>query len=781
MESVYQQLGFTLVREKLAALALTENVKSYAAALPSFLPRDEYLREQDLTLEMRNLQIQGKSVPLIAFPSQEPVFKKVRVKNSILTEKELHTLAEILQSARSVTHYLKKQSQASPGLLHIGKAYDPALEDTERALFAIFDEEGNIADHASPGLRKLRREIRRIEEKISSKIGTIASEWLSQDIAAEEAVAFRNGRHVIPVHASRKSKAPGIIHDQSQTGQTLYVEPMLIVEMNNALYGIRQEESAEIRRILLKMSAKVREVLPLLRAAVTMLEKFDLISAKARLAVNYKCDKPEQDAADLRIKQGRNLELHFSKREPVPLNLHLDSGKRGIIITGPNAGGKTVTLKTIGLLAIMNQAGLLIPAEASSSLPEYDRVFVDIGDWQSIDGGLSTFSSHILSLKNILEHATSRSLVLIDELGTGTDPDEGAALAEGVLNVLSQRGTTVIVTTHHGALKSFAFENPLFENGSMSFNDRTLEPGYEFIPDIPGSSYAIEIASRFKLDEDVLRHARARVGEQRQKLERLILDLQRKISRYDLQLKDAKEKEKYYEARLKELNDKKGDIDQKYMRAEKDAMKRAENMVAELRCELEASIREIKERQAGKQAIREAQTTFKNVQEKIREKSTASEKKHVYQLQLKDLYPGMKIYIRTLQQNGTVLEVNDKTGKIWIDVDGSRQRLPLEWLEPERHREQKISSRAVYDIEGGVYRLDLRGKRAEEAVGEMDKFLDNAVLTGVGQIEILHGTGGGVLQKVVHDLLASDPRIREYHFAPPEQGGMGVTHVIMRV
>ncbi|MBW6457542.1 MAG: Smr/MutS family protein, partial [FCB group bacterium] len=562
--------------------------------------------------------------------------------------------------------------------------------------------------------------------------------------------------------------------------QTIYVEPVVIVEMNNELYRARQEERSEIRRILLDMSDHVRDHLPALANCIVLLEELDLIRAKGRLAAEYRCDKPDGDEDHLHIRNGRNLELHFS-REPVPLDLRLPAEKRGIIITGPNAGGKTVTLKTIGLLAVMNQAGLLIPAEASSSLPEYDHIFVDIGDGQSIDGGLSTFSSRILSLKHILEQATARSLVLIDELGSGTDPDEGAALAEGILKVLSERGSTVIATTHHGALKTLAFENPLFENGSMSFNDRNLEPGYVFIPDIPGSSYAIEIAKRYDLDERVIAHARERVGKQREKLERLIVDLQRKIGRYDSQLKAAKETENRYTVLLQEMKQKKDDIDHTFKRAEKDAMKRAESMVADMRRELEAGIREIRERQASKDAIRETQSVFRNVQETISKsidtKTDTPEKK----LQLRDLEPGMAVYVSSMRQNGKILEINPRTGKIWVDVDGSRLRLQADWLERARPTEQKISATLTRNTESfGNYRLDLRGKRAEVALEETDKFIDNAVLSGLHGIEILHGTGHGILQKVIHDFLSQDRRVREYAFAPPEQGGVGVTYVTLR-
>ena len=779
MEKLYQQLGFHLVREKLAEYTSTENAHSKALSAVSFLPKSIYLLRQQQHLEMRDLLALDTPLPLIGFPTQEDIISKGKVKGTILHEEELYGLTEIMQHARQLSAYFQQREGKYTELTKLIRIYNPDLKDLEQQLFKLFNAERQIADNASPELSRLRKKINKIDQNIRIKVSHIASEWMEESIASEDVVAFRNGRQVIPIRASRKSKAPGIIHDQSQTGQTVYVEPLVIVEMNNELYQAKQEERNEVRRILLKASDQIREYLPSIELCVEALETFDLIKAHGKLAIEYHLDKPDDKDNKLRIVRGRNLELNFST-DPVPLNLHLPEGKCGIIITGPNAGGKTVTLKTIGLLAIMNQAGFLLPAEASSTFPEYDKIFVDIGDGQSIDGGLSTFSSHILSLKNIVEQTTKNSLVLIDELGTGTDPDEGAALAEGILKVLSDRGTTVIATTHHGSLKTLAFDSPHFENGSMKFNDKNLIPDYEFILGIPGSSYAIEIANRYKLDERVIKHAKERVGKQREKLERLIVDLQRKISRYDTQLKETKEKEKDYKEKLNYINDKKSDIDHKFKRAEKEAVKRAESMIANLRKELESSIREIREHQASKNSIREAQSVFLKAKETLNEKEISEPEQATPSLKLKDLREGLKVFVPTMGQNGTILEINQKTKKIWVDVDGSRLRLQADWLEPEKKTKQRISTMVSHSFSGSAYHLDLRGKRAEEALIETDKFIDNAILSGINTLEILHGTGGGILQKVIHDFLSTDRRVKEHKFAPPDQGGVGVTFVKLR-
>ncbi|MEA2076831.1 MAG: Smr/MutS family protein [Candidatus Marinimicrobia bacterium] len=779
MEKLYQQLGFYLVREKLAEYTLGENANYKALSSISFLSRNIYLKKQELYLEMRDLLALDTPLPLIGFQKQDEVISKTAVKGTVLNEDELWIIADIIKHARQISAYFHQRENKYPELKKLTEIYNPDLKGIEQDIFKLFNSDRQITDNASPELFRLRKKIAKIDQNIRVKVSHIAAQWMEESIASEDVVAFRNGRQVIPIRASRKSKAPGIIHDQSQTGQTVYVEPMVIVEMNNDLYRAKQEERMEVRRILLKASDDIREYLPSIELCIEALESFDLIQAHGRLALSYHLDKPEDKEATLHIVKGRNLELNFTK-EPVPLDLDLPQGKCGIIITGPNAGGKTVTLKTIGLLAVMNQAGFLLPTQASSTFPEYDNIFVDIGDGQSINGGLSTFSSHILSLKNIIEQASDKSLVLIDELGTGTDPDEGAALAEGILKILSERGTTIIATTHHGSLKTLAFDSPHFENGSMSFNDKNLEPNYKFILGIPGSSYAIDIAKRYELDNRVILHAKERVGKQREKLERLIVDLQRKISRYDTQLKESKKREKDYKEKLTYINDKKNDIDHKYKKAEKEAIKRAESMIADMRKELELSIKQIREQQASKNSIREAQSTFRQVKEILVEKRSTEPEIAVRALNMKDLKDGMQVYVPTMSQNGTILEINQKTKKIWVDVDGSRLRLQIGWLEPARKIKQRISTMVTHSSDGSGYHLDLRGKRAEEALAETDKFLDNAILSGISTLEILHGTGHGILQKVIHDFLSGDHRIKEYKFAPADRGGVGVTYVKLR-
>lgn len=773
-------LGFDRVRRLIRAETFTENAAGRAENLHSFQSPETVRNTQDLILEMRDLIALDTALPLTGFDDQTHIFKRAVVRGTALSAEELFALRALLQTGHKIREYFKRRPDKYSRLRK--QVLDPTvdLKFLEQELSAVFDENGGIADHASPALHTIRRKIGRLNQRILQEVQKISAKLAEDQVAVNDQVSFRNGRHVIPVRASRKNQIQGIIHDQSQTGQTFYIEPLAVVTMNNDLREAQLAEQEEIYRILLMLTDHIRENLDDLKVMTVMQEDLDFIHAAGRIAVRYVCEKPAGDPGIFRIINGRNLELAV-QRDVVPLTFSLEKGKRGVIITGPNAGGKTVALKTIGLLALMNQAGLLIPAESSSSFPFFDHIFVDIGDEQSIEGDLSTFSSHILRIRNVLENATHESLVLIDELGTGTDPDEGAALAEGILRELMLREVMTFATTHHGALKTLAFEIEELENGSMMFNDKTLSPTYEFRLGIPGSSYAIEIARRYHLDSRVIETAVKRVGKSREKLERLIQDLQRKIFRYDSLLKEIRTRETLLKKDSENIQERLKTIDSKYKKAERDALKRAELIIADLQKELEGAIREIRESGAESRVIQKAKQTFTQVksQVQVRQEKTAEPEK--IPLKLKDLNVGDEVWIRSMEQNGRVVEINAQKRRVWVDVNGSRMRLDLSWLDKPRHTNQRVVTHIERTTDPVSHRIDLRGFRTEEALSALDRFIDRAVVSRLSHVEILHGTGYGILKKFIEDFLEADRRILTFEGAPWDQGGAGVTHVTLNI
>jgi DNA mismatch repair protein MutS2 len=773
-------LGFDRVRRLLKAETSTEKAGDRADNLRSFQAPETFRKTQDLILEMRDLIALDTAIPLSGFSDQTRIFKRAAVQGTALSGEELFTLGSILQTSRKIREYFKNRPEKYPLLRK--RVLDPTvdLHPLEQDILSVLDESGAVVDHASPELHAIRKKISRLNQRIFQEIQKISAKLVEDQVAVSDQVSFRNGRHVIPVRASRKHQIEGIIHDQSQTGQTFYVEPLTIVVMNNDLREAQLAEKEEIHRILQALTDRVREHLGDFQVATNMLEDLDFIHAAGKIAVRYACDKPSEETDTFRIVNGRNLELAV-QRDVVPLTFSLEKGKRGIIITGPNAGGKTVTLKTVGLLALMNQAGLLIPADASSTLPIFDRIFVDIGDEQSIEGDLSTFSSHILRIRTILEQATHESLVLIDELGTGTDPDEGAALAEGILRELMHRGTMTFATTHHSALKTLAFEIDDLENGSMMFDDKSLSPTYEFRLGIPGSSYAIEIARRYHLDPRVIETAVMRVGKSREKLERLIQDLQRKIFRYDTLLKDIRKREEHLKQDTEHIQERLKTIDTKYKKAEREALKRAELIITDLQKELESTIREIRETGAESAAIHKAKQTFTEVKAKvqIRQEKTADPQKSI--LKMNALNVGDEVWIRSLEQNGRIVEINPRKHRVWVDVDGSRMRLDLSWLDKARKSTQRVETHVERSADIVSHRIDLRGFRTEEALSSLDRFIDRAVVSRLSQVEVLHGTGYGILKKFIEEFLTKDRRVLSFEEAPWDQGGAGITLVKLNI
>lgn len=773
-------LGFERVRRLIRSETFTEKAGRQAENLKSFQPIGVFRKMQDLILEMRDLIALDSSLVFRGFGDQTECLKRASVKGSALSPEELFNLGNILQTGRGLRFYFLNRPDKYPLLREKVLLSAGDLRETENRILSIFNDEGSISDNASPALYSIRKRIRKIQQKIQQEIQKISAKLLEDQIAVSDQISFRNGRHVIPVRASRKNQIQGIIHDQSQTGQTFYIEPLSVVSLNNDLRETQLAEEEEIYRILLEITAVVREKIYDIQSTVDLIESLDFIHAAGRISVRYVCDKPTGDSDAFRIVNGRNLELAV-QRNVVPLTFTLPANKRGVIITGPNAGGKTVALKTIGLFILMNQAGLLIPADSSSSLPLTDRIFVDIGDEQSIEGDLSTFSSHILKIRDILENATHESLVLIDELGTGTDPDEGAALAEGILQELMLRGTLTFATTHHGALKTLAYENPHLENGSMMFNDKTLSPTYEFRLGIPGSSYAIDIARRYRLDPRVIETALNRVGSNREKLERLIQDLQRKIFRYDTLLTDIRKKENELKKSSENIQERLKSINSKYKKAEKDALKRAEQIISDLQKELEGAIKEIRESGAEQNSIKKAKETFEQVKSVVRERQEKTQGPVETPLKIRELNAGDLVWVRSLGVNGRIVEINSKTRRVWVDVNGSRMRLDLSWLDKAHKTDQRIETYVERSSAPVLHRIDLRGFRTEEALNTLDRFIDRAVIHRLSYVEILHGTGYGILKKFIEEFLANDRRVLTFEPASWDQGGAGVTCITLNV
>jgi DNA mismatch repair protein MutS2 len=602
----------------------------------------------------------------------------------------------------------------------------------------------------------------------------------SKGFTQENTLVLREGRLVIPMKEGSRGRVKGLIVDQSASGATVFMEPLEILEINNEIRRLQALETREIEKILKTLTDQVRKNLSDIEHNFMLAGRMDCLFARARFSILIQGIAAE-------ISPGRNL--HFKKvRHPlllermnyddvIPLTLQMGESHKTLVITGPNAGGKTVALKTIGLLALMHQHGFHIPADQGTSLPLFSQVFADIGDRQSIQKDLSTFSSHISNLKKILDQSDAQSLVLLDEIGSATDPSEGAALAESVLQVLTQKGCLTIATTHMGALKVFAHETPGVENGSMIFDQKTLTPTYRFQMGIPGSSYAFEIAQRFGLLNKVINDARKRVGEERGKLDRLVVHLEEALNRSQILLKEAEIKEtrlsgliELYQERLETLT-KSGDAKAQVI------VNKAEALLKEVNTEVERVVKEIRESQANKKAIRQAKDVIKKRQNEVKnllqvkEKTTQSLNKGDWVI-----WPGHF-------GKGIILSDPDSSGRVHVDWEGVTLRIPLVELFPVGEKQEKKESSGVskYRLSSDLRNeVDLRGYVADEAVEALERYLGDASSSGLHYIRIIHGKGTGVLRQEVNRFLKGHPLVKSKRLGHWNEGDTGVTIVELK-
>jgi DNA mismatch repair protein MutS2 len=820
------KLGFDAVRRRLRAHAASPLGRE---RLDAMRPSADHAHVETLltrTAELQQALRADDPVPLSPLPDVRDALRRAGPKGATVEGADLADVGAFLGTARRLHGYFKARRDKYPGVadLALGIAVQKELEDH---IGRTVDERGNVRDDASPELRRISRTLAERQSRLRSTLLSALREASSQGYATDEQPTIRNGRAVIPVRAEAKRKVQGFVHDVSSTGQTVYIEPAAVLDLNNEVRELELERNREIRRILQEVTGHVRSRLPDLRAALDVLGRVDALRARAHLSNELDALVPElNDEGRVRIVRGRNpvLALHFrsrfnsddgmetqhaaslrdgaTPRTVVPLDLELSDEQRTLVITGPNAGGKSVAMKTVGVLALMVSCGLPVPAAPGTSLALFDRLFVDIGDQQSIEQDLSTFTSHLGNLRRMLADADDRTLVLIDEAGTGTDPAEGGALAQSVLETLTARGARTVATTHHGSLKAFAHNTDGVENGSMQFDQATLSPTYRFQEGIPGSSYAFEIAQRVGLDKPVLDRSRELVGAGKTALEDLIATFEERTQALQAELDDAREEarkaehaRRSFEGRNEALQKKKDDIVGQ-------ALEEAERIVGEANARVERTIREIKEAQAAKEETREAREKLEGFKVDVGQKKEKVERKRQRKVRRTP-----KLRPETVKVEGGPISVGDQvriddgnaTGEV-LELDGKEALVALGQMKVRAKvkrlikvggkRKQRVEVRSgsggrskgatAMPALDAQRRVDLRGQRVEEAIPEVMRLVDGATMAGLEVVEVLHGTGTGALRGAIREYLATRSEVRRFDDAPWEEGGPGVTVVSLR-
>lgn len=800
-----EKLGWSVITARLEELLVSPlGAEALEAARPSS-DLDVVRRELQAVSEVQQILRFDDPLPLRHVLDVRSLLRRAMPEDSYLEPEELSVVRLVLETTRLLGGYLRRRSDRFPVIAERAAAA-VQLPQVEEAINRVIDDQGLLRDDASPELRRIRGAIQRAQSDLRNTLQRALRDAVGKGYATEEQPTIRGGRMVIPIRAEAKRKISGFVHDTSASGQTVYVEPAACLDLNNEVRELESAERQEVLRILRQVTSALRQHVPEVNRSLVFLGWFDSAHARARLANELDAVVPNLNADGiLDVVAGRNpsLAIHFGRiegeerREVVPLDLRLDDQQRTLVITGPNAGGKTVAMKSVALFTLMLGYGIPVPVDEKSNLCPFARIFVDIGDEQSIEEDLSTFSSHVGNLSRMVREAGPDSLVLIDEAGTGTDPEEGAALARAVLEALTATGARTIATTHHGALKAFAHEADNVVNGSMAFDEETLRPTYRFRAGIPGSSYAFPIARRQGLPTEVLERATELLGTQKSSFEDLIStfeartnELQEKLEAVDKLRADAETERERYRERLESLQTERATLREQ-------ALREAEEVVSEANARVERTIREIREAQAEREATKAARGRLDQFAEDVTaqrrqvERKTRTRKKGRAETAERGdsgaIRPGDRVVLDGGSTAAEVLEVEG--GAATIAFGSTRLRTDLSRLtrvsaatarKRERRQEIRPSSTDSMRSLQAQTSIDVRGKRAHDALADVTRLIDDAVAANMDQVEILHGKGTGALRQAIREDLDRHPSVESYADAPWDGGGPGVTVVRLR-
>lgn len=783
-ERTLKVLEFNKIKDKLKDYAITTSSKEMIDKLQPYETIYEVRKKLKETDEALDLLITKGNPPFEGLHDVKEGVERAK-KGGVLSPGQLLKIGGMLKCSRNFKNYISRREDETAHLILEDLAYilTPIknLEDTIE--ISIISEE-EISDRASGTLNSIRRNLKEKNSSVRDKINSIVRS--NAKYLQDSLYTMRGDRYVLPVKAEYKSAVPGLVHDQSSTGATLFIEPMSLVNLNNEIKELKLKEKAEIKRILMDLSNKVFDVIDTVESNFNILTELDFIFAKGKYAssLNAICPEVNEDKS-FDIIQGRHPLI--DPKFVVPSDIYLGKEFSTLMITGPNTGGKTVTLKTVGLLHLMALSGLLIPAKDNSSVSFFRSIFADIGDEQSIEQSLSTFSSHMTSIVKIMESADESSLVLFDEIGSGTDPTEGAALAISIIETLREQGARIIATTHYSELKGYALRTSGIENASVEFDVETLKPTYRLLIGIPGKSNAFEISKRLGLREEVISKARQNISSENLKFEDLIRDLQEKSILANRDAREAKklkieadELKKKYDEKLKKL-------DEIRDKAYSEARQEARNIIARAKDEADEILKAMREleklgiAQGGRARLEEERKKLKDSLEN-KEASLIKERENNGEV-IDKVTLGMDAYLPSLNQNVIIISMPDSKGEVQVEAGIMKINVKLKDLRKIKNattKKERKRRELNLNLKSVESRVDLRGMDSEEACYRVDKYLDEAYMANLGEVTIVHGKGTGVLRKAINDMLKRHPHVKNYRLGEYGEGGDGVTIVVLK-
>lgn len=783
-ESFEQKLGFDQIRIKLKSYCHSPAAESWVDNI-SFCTDAELIK----TLLQQNLEFsqileKGESFPSRYFFDPAEWLHKISVEGDWLEAEDFLNLAYSLETIIASKAFLVKSAEIYPALFRLTQPVS-ITTPLAQSIFLKIDDKAAIRDTASVELNRIRKKIRDEQGRLRKLADQVFRMAVGENWVPEGALpTIRDGRVVIPIQAEHKRKLKGFILDESATGQTVFLEPAEMLDANNEIRDLEHAEKREVIRILRELTDEFRKQLPALADAYRFLAQIDFIRAKAKFSFEINADLPIlDDKPEMAWYNAKHPLLYLSskgKREVVPLSIELNTQDRMLLVSGPNAGGKSVCLKTVGLLQYMVQCGLLIPASDRSRVGIFHDIFLDIGDQQSIENDLSTYSSHLRNMNVFIQSATDKSLVLMDELGSGTDPDFGGAIAQAILDTILRKKAWGIATTHYYNLKLFAGQHPGIRNAAMRFDDKNLIPLYILDIGKPGSSFALEIARKTGLPQPTIEEAEKLVGKDLAGFETLVRSLERerqelseKVKRLEAQDADLKQSLAKYQMLYTDLEARKKDIISK-------AKEDASNLLKETNREIEKTIRHIKENKAEKKETIKVRRNLETLTQKVGE-APKNEKRAAEIVKVGD-----RVRIIGQEGNGIILTVQGKNAV--VQFGAMKSVVKLDKLEKitvplEKDFVTKLRSVGINVHEKRANfssTLDIRGKRVDEVISILDQFLDTAILLGQGELKILHGKGEGVLRKVVRDHLKGFKEVASLKDEHVEHGGAGITVVVLK-
>jgi DNA mismatch repair protein MutS2 len=785
-ENCQERLGFNEIRQMVHQHCLSTMGQALVAKMQVMTKFDHINKFLRQTSEFKSILENQEPLQISTFFDIKVLADKIRVEGTYLMEDELFQIYASLQTVFSVLRFFDERKEIYPNLEALFE-HLPIEKDILKKIETVLDPKGKMKPNASATLQEITTAIAKGEQEVRKRMDSIYRMAVGKNWVADGSLTIRDGRMCIPILAENKRKLKGFIHDESASGQTVYLEPEEVFTLNNQLRDLEFDRRREIIKILIALTSALRPYTPLLLSYHGFLTKLDFVRAKALFAIDIDANMPvllKDPKTKLVNARHPLLLLSFAaeKKTVVPLNIYINENLRIVLVSGPNAGGKSVCMKTVGLLQMMLQTGLLVPVDERSEMGIFDKIFADIGDDQSIESDLSTYSAHLTKMRYFVAHASPKTLVLIDEFGTGTDPQFGGPMAEAVLEVLNNKKVRGVITTHYSNLKLFAGHTNGLENASMLFDNSKMKPLYILDLGKPGSSYAFEIAQNIGLQPEVLNLAKQKTGTNQNSIDSLLVDLEkekRQIHETKILLANQQNKAKNLVAENEKL---KAFLEENKKVLIKEAKLEAQNIIRDANKLVENTIATIKEKQADKIVTKELR---KDLQKSLAKNEVKEERKPVVKIDDSTIEVGDWVQLVNTETSGQVLEIN--RDNLVLALGDLRSVVKKNRVQKISNRQAKkvvqsnsFSGRMSEAITNFKPELDLRGMRGENALQEVENYLDKAIMLGFPSIKLIHGKGDGILRKLIRDYLKKYIEVTKVEDEHADRGGDGITYVYLK-